>query len=572
MTACQGHPKRSFAQASAAFGLLTGFLVLYSLNGSFQVGDDAVPNVHLPLSVLNQGDLSFSPDESPFMFTWSLRTAQGPVFVKFARWEAQPSDRETVCFGHETWVRSERRTWRELRNRGELRVHAPNYYLVPALDTAQRGYVNQYGPGAGLSALPFFAIQSLVVDDLAQHQVALWYGAKFVAAFCVAASVAVVYLTLRHLVAPWESLVIALAYGAGTCVWSVASQTLWQSGPDVMFLALCAYCLVRLEESDGWACGSSLAAACAVICRPTSALLVITIAAYLLTVSMQRWRRKKSPVSLATASRPLLLFVLAGLPLAIWLGSYNWYYLGAPWKFGQLEAGRRIASMQLGNSDLWQSSWWEGLLGLLVSPSRGMLVYSPILGFAIWGAWRVWRAPGFEVLRPLSLAAVLLWVLQAKWFDWHGGHSFGYRLMVDAMPLLALCSAAIADTVRRQRPLIGVFAFTLLWSVGVQVIGAYAYDVIGWNAREVYAVKPPNGRVQVFYARDQATQLAVRANVPVQAVRLDVDWKCNRWRLWSITDSQLVYYLAHFRESCQGKKQLTADWLPVYVLKPSCPR
>ena len=40
-----------------------------------------------------------------------------------------------------------------------------------------------------------------------------------------------------------------------------------------------------------------------------------------------------------------------------------------------------------------------GLLGLLVSPSRGMLVYSPVLAFAFWGALRVWRNDRFRALQ-----------------------------------------------------------------------------------------------------------------------------------------------------------------------------
>jgi len=40
-----------------------------------------------------------------------------------------------------------------LRDSGRLRLHQPDYYLVPSVDPPRRGYVNQYGPGAGLSAV-----------------------------------------------------------------------------------------------------------------------------------------------------------------------------------------------------------------------------------------------------------------------------------------------------------------------------------------------------------------------------------------------------------------------------------
>lgn len=560
-----------FRAGLTACALLAGLMLLYHLNGSFLVGNDAVPNVYLPLSVLSEGNLSFTPEEAPFMFTWALESGGKQAIVKFDRWEGTPSDPATVCFSPATRITAQRATWRQLRDQGKLKLYRPDYYLVPSVDPARRGYVNQYGPGAGLTALPFFAVQSLCVDDLAGQKSALWQGAKFVAAFCVAASAAVVYLTLLRLPGPGTrgALTIAAAYGAGTCVWSVSSQTLWQSGPNVLFLSLAAYCLVRLPESDWWSTGCSLAAAWGVICRPTTALVVIAVGVYVAIVSIQRWRTRRAEMSALEAFRPLAVYILAGLPLAVWLGYYNAYYLGAPWRFGQTEAGRHIAAMQLGSDELWQSPWIEGLLGLLISPSRGMLVYSPIFAFAFWGAWRVWRQPGWEPLRPLGGAVLLLWLVQAKWFDWHGGHSFGYRLMVDAAPLLALCGAAVVAPTRQRESLRNLFVAALIWSVGVQVIGAYAYDTLGWNAREAYAVQLPGGRVRAFFDPGRAAALARQANAAVQPIRLDVDRKCNRWRLWSVADSQLLYYLTHFQESCRSKRQLTEDWLKVYVLRPA---
>ena len=557
-----------------AVGLLLGFLALYHLNGDFLPGNDATPNVCLPVGVLRDGSLAFTPEQWPSMFTWTLKTGGGDRAVRVRSWDQEAEVPSAAADSSPAGSGAQHVTWGQLHSQGKLVLRQPEYYLVPSVEPGRRGYVNQYGPGAGLTALPLFAVMSLFTEDLASHTALLWYGGKFAAALCVAASVAVVFLALVELVGRTAALVIAVAYGAGTCVWSVASQTLWQSGPNVLFLALSAYCLLRIERSAWWAAGCGAAIGWAVICRPTSALVALAIGVYLLAVTLKRWwggRAQRAagfiPAPAQRGDKPrgsLWAYVLGGLPFAVALGAYNTYYLGSPWRFGQTEAAKRLAEAQLGTANAWAGSFVEGFYGLLVSPSRGMLVYSPILVFAVWGMFRLWRQPRLEKLRPLSVAVLLLLLVQAKWFNWHGGWSFGYRLMVDATPLLALCAAAVAVTVRKRKVLLGVFGVALAWSLGVQVIGAYAYNVVGWNCRQALLVqRAGGGGARVVFDPQLAAHLARQEKATVERVMLDVDRRSNHRRLWSIRDSQLLYYAGHFAQSRHVKRQLIEA-----VLKP----
>ena len=530
---------------TVAAGLFALFLILYNLNGDFLVGNDAASNVYLPVSILEEGNLSFDPEEFPSMFSWRLETDDGAqTTVRIPSWNA-------AAIG--------RLTWGDLRDRGHLEVEDSDYYLVASRDPERRGYANTYGPGAGLMALPFFAVQSLFVEDLASNRKAVWYGGKFVAAFCVAVSVALVFLTASRLVATTFALAIAIAYGVGTCVWSGSSQTLWQSGPNVVFVSLAAYSLLRADAEGRdrlWAAVCGAAATCAVVCRPTSALVVVAIGVYLVCVAVRRWRESPSTLSALSTARPLVAYIAAGLPVAIALGAYNWYYLGSPWNFGQYEAGRRTAAFYTGSADVWQTPFFEGFFGHLISPSRGMLVYSPILAFAFWGLFRAWREPTLRPLRPLGVAVLVLLVLQSKWFGWHGGWSFGHRLMVDAAPLLALFGVAVASRIAASRPLLYAFVSALIWSVGVQVIGAYAYNVMGWNNRIAYEVPVPGRDKPVrLLDRDAAEGLARAQSAAVREVQLGTDAEALRRRLWSLTDSQLVYYATHFAEARRAKKR-----------------
>ena len=52
------------------------------------------------------------------------------------------------------------------------------------------------------------------------------------------------------------------------------------------------------------------------------------------------------------------------------------------------------------SAHLWQSSWWESLPGLLFSPARGLLWFSPVLLLGLVSAAAMWRDPRFRALIP----------------------------------------------------------------------------------------------------------------------------------------------------------------------------
>ena len=241
--------RRPGAVAGAIFLVLLG---VYNVNGQFLFGNDAKPNVYLPAALLSGRGMSFTPSEYPFMFYWVYRSDLGEDLIQLVNsWDEQVP-------GHPF-------TFRQLREAGLLKLYQPKYYLVPSIRKTASGdpiCVNTFGPGAGMTALPVFAVLHLAVgNDLREHPAALWYGAKFVGSLLVAGSAAFVFLTARAFTRTAPAVLIALAYGLGTGVWSTSSQTLWQHGPNEFFLAMGAYFLVRAERS--W----KHAAACGGRCR-----------------------------------------------------------------------------------------------------------------------------------------------------------------------------------------------------------------------------------------------------------------------------------------------------------------
>ena len=127
----------------------------------------------------------------------------------------------------------------------------------------------------------------------------------------------------------------------------------------------------------------------------------------------------------------------------------------------------------------------------MISPSRGLVWFSPLLLLGLVSAVTVWREPRYRALLPLQAAVLLMILLAGKWFDWSGGLTWGYRSIVDTTPLLALLMIPVIERLlagRVTRALLGVL---LAWSIGAQLVGAWSYSVVGWHTMTL-AYDDPN--------------------------------------------------------------------------------
>jgi len=271
-------------------------------------------------------------------------------------------------------------------------------------------------------------------------------------------------------------------------------------------------------------------------------------------------------VRLVTARRTALVpYVLAALPIAAALAAYNTYYLGGPLKFGQAEVGHMVAAGKTGgNKDLWQTPLWLGATGLMVSPSRGLLVFSPFMIFAMGGLVALWTQRRYAPLWPVTIAMLVLLGVAFKWFDWWGGWCYGPRPIVDTMPFFALLLIPVIDWIWRRKVVLVLFLILAAWAVAVQVLGVTAYDMFGWNSRLVgYNVYVPGVNTPVFVKTEQEATSMLRGNsiAAVEEVRLNVDDAKYRYRLWSLSDNQIGYYVENFHEARCERATMRDAWL-----------
>lgn len=296
----------------------------------------------------------------------------------------------------------------------------------------------------------------------------------------VTATTAVVLQALTFLVLTgperrrkWRSTVVALGFAFGTSAWSTATRALWQHGPVMLFLALALLLAVRSRtrpESVRWM-GAPLAGA--FFMRPTAAL-----PAAFLTLWVARHR-----------TRFLAAYLAGGVAVAVPFVAINLAAYGAVLPPYFL-LGRLSGSPAFG----------EALVGNLVSPSRGLLVFSPVLLLSGAGVLVALRNRRFDALDGAVAAGVVAhWLAISTYPHWWGGHSYGPRLFTDALPFLAYLSLPVVDAVPDgwtgeglwRRLAIAGSCLLLAVSVINHAQGAYVRAAWCWNARPVSVDERP---------------------------------------------------------------------------------
>jgi hypothetical protein len=149
---------------------------------------------------------------------------------------------------------------------------------------------------------------------------------------------------------------------------------------------------------------------------------------------------------------------------------YNYYYFGSIFDSGY---GTQVLQP---SSSHWSTPFWYGLLGVLISPSKGLFIYSPVLLFAFCGVAFVWTKKCEPLLKYLSLGPILVVMLYSKWHFWWGGETYGPRLIADITPVLCLYIYPIWEIIDRSYKKKLVLMTLVVISFLIHTIGAFRFD------------------------------------------------------------------------------------------------
>lgn len=293
---------------------------------------------------------------------------------------------------------------------------------------------------------------------------------KLSASLLAALSGAILYLGLRRVTRPHAAVIITLVYGLASSTWSISSQALWKHGLEELCFAVLLWALIA---DDGqrlrYAVVAGLAAAAAASNTPPYGVVALLLA----PVFVRR------PKRLAAYLAPVTL--VGGVTLI-----YNLHF------FGRL-IGPYVNPVDPSAFTIYRNyhtSFADGALGMLISPSRGLLVFSPWVLFALWGATRALRDRKYLWAPWVAAALGVVFLGYAKYSVWWAGWCYGPRYLTDFLPFLAFFLASVWDRVASRRILKTIFAAAVVFSVAVQAVGAFNYR-LRWDALPVSVDRAP---------------------------------------------------------------------------------
>ncbi len=267
---------------------------------------------------------------------------------------------------------------------------------------------------------------------------------------------------------PWPiSFMVSLAFAFGTTAWTSGARTLWPHGPTMLMLSMGIWLLLKAKREVGFAVLAGFPLAYSFVIRPTNIFPLIALSVYVLLAY-----RKLFP-----------FYFIVCLSVLMPLIYYNVRIYQTPLSPFYYPQG---ISMGAHNHSLLLS--WEGLIGQLMSPNRGLFIFSPFLIFSFIGVFTLFKLKKAMMIDYLLIFSIIShWLIISYYRSWWGGWVFGPRYFTDILPILAYFFIRFVQNliVWRHKILKVLTVLVLLASVVVSIwiehAGATYYATGYWN-------------------------------------------------------------------------------------------
>ncbi len=243
---------------------------------------------------------------------------------------------------------------------------------------------------------------------------------------------------LARYFSPGVTAITLLMIGMGTNLYYYSThEAAMTHAFSFSLIALFLFLLAGWYESPAWKNSLllGLVYGLIVLIRPTNVMLIILLLLWEVdskTALLQRMR------FLVLQSPLVLLMFLAFL---------------VPW-IPQIIYWKEVSGSILYNSySEVGSAFYFGnphIMDFLFSYRKGWFVYTPLMVFAVFGFFPLFRQKKGLFYAAVIYLAAMIYVFSSWWSWWTGG-SFGIRSMVDLMPVMALPLAALVTSLRKQK-------------------------------------------------------------------------------------------------------------------------
>jgi hypothetical protein len=347
-----------------------------------------------------------------------------------------------------------------------------DYYVIQVFDDH---FYTMYPIGVSLIAVPFVFVLDQVLarlisfnlEDYVKHTVPVGIE-LFIASFIVALTAVGIYLIARLFLNPVLSLLPVFIFAFCTSAWSTASRALWQHGPSMLMLTLTLYLILLARSKSRLIPFTGIPLAFSYVIRPTDSLSVFLFTIFIF-------------LEYRSYFLPYLFWAMAiGIPflwfnLSVYHSFLPFYYL-LPQKLGS------------------NTHFLEALAANLISPARGIFIFSPILLFSIYGVVLKIKKKQFKRLDGFLLSILILHGLSISFLspsrNWWAGHSFGPRLFSDVLPYFIYFLIPAVEHISqlkglRKLILASIFLCFMIVSFLIHYRGANDWEVYRWNQEPV---------------------------------------------------------------------------------------
>ena len=388
----------------------------------------------------------------------------------------------------------------------------------------------RHGPVPVLFDLPFLKLGKYIVSPE--------FMLSFEPALLTAALVSILFLWLRRLCTPGMSLYLSLIAAFGTMLWPYAYIGL--EAKQSFFVLLAGYLALADGKIRTWPRFLVFAVACALATSVKSTGLTLSpVIAYLVYVQFRDdWR-----------ARPLKIGVLVVIVAVIGILAF----VGRSFFWGPRGGGANALRPWLTFSPL---QIFSNAVGVFGSPTKGLLVYAPVLMACFYAVPRAFRLHRDLVIYSLLVTACTLGLISLLTSP--SDEVWGCRYMHVAIAPLILCigSAWPRFCWRKQAPIV----ILALMGVAVSFLGAFYY----YGVRD-FAMRDASQNTMEWITGDSAWN-AVEFNAKLLQVWLSdpgnapVLWTPKHVWVWSAPPGATPWKTINLRDYCQPQSFMIRFW------------
>lgn len=295
----------------------------------------------------------------------------------------------------------------------------------------------------------------------------------FIASFITALTAVFIFLIGQlFLKKTGFSLLLVFIFACCTSSWSVASRTLWQHGSSMLMLTIALYLILMAGRRPSLVQFASLPLFFSLAIRPTNAIPMLLLSVFVLLRHRKLFWR----------------YLLWGAAVLAFLALFNLKLYGAV-----LSPYYQPERLQFVDPE-WLLT---ALAGNLISPSRGLFVFSPVLLFAVVGIALKIRNRQMEQLDYFIIGIIVLhWLAISLFPHWWGGWSYGPRFFTDMVPLFIYFIIPVLSWFPRLqgvwKPAVAaIFLVSIAFSAFVHYRGATVEATYQWNGQPVNVDRAP---------------------------------------------------------------------------------